>query len=404
MATVSYFSSAFAAHLSSLIHPALHSTSKKRKRENDGTDDDVSDKERQSTLNVHNKNVFSAQLNPSAVSSITHTEAGFSFGVVRQYHTAGQPLSKDLPGGHFPHAPYCSIENRSPGLEHSLNEELAALRSPVIAAQRQHRKGNPGNQLGAIGLKQQHVATLVTMMHRCLLDEDYVRAGRAWGMLLRTEVNGLSTDPRKTDRWGIGAEILLRHDVNSGEQPTRARQSSSDRDRDHEQSQRQSASYKSFTKQNIELAKAYYERLILQYPHRKFFPNIISALDFYPAMFGLWIYSVQKEWHDALYMIEEAWRGNDSSSRESSLERVRLWRSIAPDRRLVETRELHKNALVSGQEIAGRLDELLTSPPYSDDIKLRNLVGMVALWIGDLEEAVKSSHITTEGNQSMVLI
>ena len=404
MATASYFSSAFAAHLSSLVYPALHSTSKKRKRENDGTDDDISDEELQSTLDVQNKNVFSAQPNPSAVSSIPPSETGFSFGVVRQYQTAGQPLSEDLPGGHFPHAPYCSIENRSPGLEHNLNEELAALRPPVIVAQRQHHKGNPGNQLGATGHRQQHVATLITLMHRCLLDEDYVRAGRAWGMLLRTEVNGLSMDPRKNDRWAIGAEILLRRDVNSGEQQTRARQSSSDGDRDHEQSQRQSASHKSFTKQNVELARDYYERLILQYPHRKFSPSIISALDFYPAMFGLWIYSVQKQWNDALHMVEEAWRGNDSSSRESSSERVRLWRSIAPDRRLVEIGELHMNALVTGQEIAGRLDELLTSPPYSDDIKLWNLVGMVALWIGDLEEAVKSSHITTEGNQSTVLI
>ena len=392
MASASYFSSAFPEYRSSFIHSALHSTFKKRKRESGSTDDYSSKEELESPFNLQTKDFCDMQPISWAVSSTTHQEGGFSHEIAKQYRTAGQPFGEDPPGGHFPHASDRSTEKRPSEVECNLDEELATLHPPLFVAQ---------GQRGALGLKRQHVADLVTLMHRCLLREDYVRAGRAWSMLLRTEVNGHPMDPRKNDRWGVGAEILLRCNTDSEEQQTRAHQGSFDGDCDHGKSQKQSDSCESFTKENVELARDYYERLILQYPYRKVFPNATSALDFYPAMFGLWIYSVQKQRNDALNLVEEAWRRSELSSRESFLERLRHGRSKSVDRRHVQVGELHKHALASGREIATRLDELLTSPPYSDDIKLWNLVGMVALWIGDLEQAAKPSYTTTESGQSM---
>ena len=218
------------------------------------------------------------------------------------------------------------------------------------------------------GVRQQHLAVIMAILHRCLLARDYVRAGRAWGMLLRAESQGHPMDVRKNGQWGIGAEILLFRET----QLTQARIETDERDegkighpmiRDRQQQRQQPPLL--FSREGFEKARDYYERLILQYPYRKTMPNAISALQFYPAMFGLWIYAVQEKHKSILNNSRQGYCGSAENE-------------------LFDATNVRAMTAQSASEIAARLDELLVSPPYSDQAELWRVRGMVALWTADL--------------------
>lgn len=138
-----------------------------------------------------------------------------------------------------------------------------------------------------IGLRQQHLDVLTSLLHRCILEKDYRRASRAWGMLLRMEVNGHPLDIRAQERWGIGAELLLHggNDLRSHVAP----EESETRELGERLQDQSADSFQS----GLMKAKDYYERLILQYPFRKSAADSTSSLTFYPVMFGVWIHSIQ---------------------------------------------------------------------------------------------------------------
>lgn len=241
------------------------------------------------------------------------------------------------------------------------------------------------------GLRKQHLAVLVAILHKCLLKGDYLRAGRAWGMLLRSENRGRPFDVRSHGRWGIGAEILLFRDGQlkqkqkqmKSERETGAEQHLDTNDTDELRNHRQ-ASF--FTQEGFYKAKDYYERLILQYPYRKHSPNATSALHFYPAMFGLWIYAVQENNKRILATSQES---NDSTVGGDS------------DASTDTTAKTMRDA----SEIAARLDELLVSPPYSDQTELWRLRGMVALWMADLiDGGLGKRNISEEDDDSRMEI
>ena len=219
------------------------------------------------------------------------------------------------------------------------------------------------------GLRKQHLAALMAVLHRCLMAGDYLRAGRAWGMLLRAERNGRTMDVRTYGRWGIGAEILLFRDAQRFQQDhpqaDGAEASNDQSTADYLQAALDSSSL--FSIEGFRKARGYYERLILQYPYRKTMPNVVSSLDFYPAMFSLWIYAVQSE-HTAMLSNPGASRPDIGSD------------NVGEDR---EIRIRHATCR-SASEIASHLDELLVSPPYSDQASLWRLRAMVDLWIADL--------------------
>ena len=54
------------------------------------------------------------------------------------------------------------------------------------------------------------------------------------------------------------------------------------------------------------------------------------------------------------------------------------------ERRWTARDEIRQTALTASDKIAARLDELMTTPPYSDSHSLLRLRGMIALYIGDL--------------------
>lgn len=286
----------------------------------------------------------------------------------RQYRVAGLSFDEELPGGHFPHGPVKEKDSR-PNNRHSIQRQLSALSPPIYAPQSAARQGN---------LRLHHLAVLTSLLHRCLLDGDYIRAGRAWGLIIREQFGGNPIDVREEDRWGIGAEILLRKDRQMSNELSRDENNDSDGPARHG-----IFSKLLFTKKGFEDAKAYYETLIIQHPYQRTAPNAISSLHFYPAMFGLWIYVTQEESNAARKTLEEQ---DPATLREvwgdqeiESDDREDWWPKY---QRLAA--KIRASELVEADRIATRIDSILTSPPYSDSPELLELRGMVSLWIADL--------------------
>ncbi|KAL4964171.1 extracellular mutant protein 11-domain-containing protein [Aspergillus stella-maris] len=274
-----------------------------------------------------------------------------------QYRVAGLPFHEELPGGQFPHGPV-KEKNRRPNNNTAIHKQLSALSPPVYVPQSPAHQGN---------LRLHHLAVLTTVLHRCLLECDYIRAGRAWGLILREQFGGRSIDVRTEDRWGIGAEILLRRDRQMSD---RLRDDGSTGDRGTGSS---TFSKLLFTRKGFEDAKTYYMELITRYPHMSSAPNATSALHFWPAMFGLWIYVTHEESVVARNALDDEDVEIENSDYNDWLEE---------HRRL--TSEVREKELAEATKIAASMDNTMSSPPYSDSPELLELRAMVSLWMADL--------------------
>ncbi|KAL8927541.1 MAG: hypothetical protein Q9208_002346 [Pyrenodesmia sp. 3 TL-2023] len=229
------------------------------------------------------------------------------------------------------------------------------------------------------GLRQQHYSVLTSLLHRCVLEKDYTRARRAWGILLRTELGGHPLDIRAHERWGIGAELLL-HDpiAPAGETVADVGQSGT-------QNESMPTHATDAIQEGLTKARDYYERLILQFPYRKTAPDATSSLTFYPVMFGIWIHSVQLRYKTATQKGPPSQNssGGEASSDEGNSDNGFSELEVADDQSdsKVTARE---TALHDANEIAERLSELLISPPYSDHAGLWKTKGMLFLWLSHL--------------------
>ncbi|KAF2035147.1 hypothetical protein EK21DRAFT_96922 [Setomelanomma holmii] len=257
------------------------------------------------------------------------SQASYALPEIAQLRVAG--LSPEdgskIPPPPFPHAAH-RIANERFGAN-KIQEEIAKPPARLYAANAASKADSVNRNSENVSLRKQHLNVLSTLMHRCLLEQDYERAGRAWGMLLRTQVTGGHlVDPRNHGRWGIGAEILLRKEALS-------------------QPDQQNLHPGIFSEQGFELAREYYERLIIQYPNRKTAPNALDERSFYPAMFSFVL----------------GGEARDTRAQEDAIQVEELARAM---------------------EIAERLDQLVASPPYDKHASLLQLRGHVGLWVSDL--------------------
>jgi hypothetical protein len=347
---------------------AKYEPRKRKRREDDDDDDlDTEDRETTDTASDPERNPVSSSSSPLILSP---DEA-------HQYRIAGMPLDQERPGGHFPHAAAVPEVHPPRTTDATLREELSSLTPPIYLPRSVAQDGN---------LRFQHLAVLTTILHRGLLERDFVRAGRAWGLILREEFGGHPVDVRNGGRWGIGAEILLRRDLQM------ARQS-------HEP---KAETRPWWTRKGFEDAKNYYERLILQYPYRKSAPDAVSSLHFYPAMLGLWIYVVQQEsqaTRDALERQDEESSEHSAEGEGEEEDRLSGWDQAQG--RFAPMAKIRSKELEEAQQIAARLDELLVSPPYADDPELLRLRAMVSLWVGDLYVLSRSPAEDPEESMSI---
>jgi hypothetical protein len=285
---------------------------------------------------------------------------------IEQYRTAGIAPCEEIPPRPFPAADFPS--SKSGVLEES-TKELSELRPPLY---------NPFDDYNAKSAdRERHLGVVNTIMHHMLLKGDYQRAGRAWGMILRASYTG--TDLRRLGRWAIGAEILLRSDRSSDSGDViHGADSTSTRDSPPEESDTM------FSARGFNLAKAYYEKLIIQYPYKHNQSNAVPS-NFYPALFSCWIYQVTERARLSKLRAKKDYQQHDlgyelsDSEREHSLSPSHFDSSLRLRMQLIRERELE-----DAQAIAARFDIIIDSPPHDRNPELLRLRGMISQWIAHL--------------------
>lgn len=236
------------------------------------------------------------------------------------------------------------------------------------------------------GFRVQHAVALTTVLHRCLLQGEYLRAGRTWGILLRMKIAEGSLDLRDHDNWGLGAEILYQQhsQLNSNMARQKGEPLVDGNDFNEDSSLKP---FYWYSPGAFKEAQEYFERLILQYPYQKHGTSRINALDFYPAMFGLWIYSVQQQHGLKLqYRGEPDPKINEESSKVSQNAKKTSAQGLEmnEDPQSAEARTVYVGR---AREIQDRLDALLLSPPFSDNARLCNLQNMVNQWVSHISHS-----------------
>lgn len=383
MSSVLHFSPAFKPSSSLLDLASLpHESSKKRKRDLDPLGGDGGD-------------VGGEELETDSAANGTRLPSEYSDAFVT---TSAAPLDVDTSHGYNTLHSRTSSHTNHEGLHAStsrrsfryhiaetaplmskggISDELATLNSPLYVAMRRVPAATAEQSSRSTGLRQHHLSTITAILHRYLLEGDYIRAGRAWAMLLRAEQNGHSMDLRTHGRWGVGAEILMKRESQMA-QKTLAHgvfEVSS------------STSNLGVKAESMEKAKEYYERIVLQYPYRKAFPNAIGPQNFSIAMFSLWIYTVKERSTVALMTVGSSDRDIDETDAEENDDVQRSSTLIMEPDRYRKHEQVRGDTLQSAHEIATRLDGLLVSPPYSDNARFWKLYGEILLWIADLSVA-----------------
>lgn len=400
MSSVLHFSPAFKHYLSlsdlpssssSSFSPA-HKSSKKRKRGLDPSDDDVSDGDRdglEADSAAKGTSLPSRYSNAIVITSAATLNVDIPLGedTLRSqtisHNDHGGPHTSYFPPS-FPHQTAETAPSMSKG---RISDELASLKPPLFVATGSLPAATAQKSSSSTGLRQHHLDTITAILHRCLSEGDYIRAGRAWGMLLRAEQNGNSIDLRTYDRWGVGAEILMKRELQMVRRTT-----------DHNVVEvSNSTSNLRVKAESMEKAKEYFERLVLQFPYRKAFPNATEPLDFSIAMFSLWIYTVKERTSTALMAVCSSDNDIEETDAEANDAAQRSSVSDMETDRDRKREQVTRDTLQISYEIADRLDGLLASPPYSDEARFWKLCGEMYLWIADLLVAIVPNYGSSSG-------
>lgn len=235
-----------------------------------------------------------------------------------QRRVAGHPLDQPFPVSPFPHSQ--PTTRRSNSTQRTRN-----------------RTGVPRS------LHLQHLAALTTIVHISVLAQDYRRAARALGLMFRDSAVARSAAARNKGFMGIAAEVLLRH------VPPQTHQGSM-----HSSGQ--------ISRYGLDKAKQLYQTLIVRHPYHKSWPESVNAVDFYLAMFNMWIHAVctENDVCTSQERPEQDSRDNDLATKLGELEQA--------------------------GDIASKMDDCMSTLPYMDEPELIRLRAMVDLWIADLYE------------------
>lgn len=321
----------------------------KRKRashDEDGDEDDVEEPQHEKAQAPSGR----------SITSLTANQA-------EQYRVAGLNPSEIVPPSPFPHSP--------------------TVLPPPIRGTRSHRAHDDERvRLGQRhSLRQQHMANLTAIMHRCLLDSDFERAGKAWSLLLRSEP---PLDIRQADRWGIGAELLMRSSKSKASDASRHDSHAVQRDNGltgEGETPGFADEMVAFQDAGLAAARQYYERLIVQ------FPNLAAgskqplprASTFYPPLFSVWLFQISMARDRALRQVE----------RRAGARYFEGGQALGLDERRAMLEDVHRSELREARLIDARLEGLRRAPPYDRDEHLRELHEMVSLWVSDLDVEVE---------------
>lgn len=292
------------------------------------------------------------------------------------------------------------IESKLPGTLDPLNPtDIPAVRGEPaniyatleasVTAIRKSKAARPStnNLAGGEGFRRRHLAVLAAVLHRNISEGDYLRAGRAWGILLRAESHGHPVNIRENDCWGLGAEVLYQRHLSYTKNESEGGEGLT-LEASGERLLVPDKSRILFNKNRFHEALNFYERLILQYPYRQISANTSNALDFHSALLGLLISS-----SSAVSNITNGtfWDDESMSSEKRDQAGVKSLQGL-------KVNNFQRASVKQAKEIVARLDELLISPPYSNTSELFILRDMLALWILDL--SVTASPHKTGNNLS----
>ena len=316
----------------SSIHKESSTLEKKRKRKSD--DDD----------SHHTKDVYLSRDDETGDTPILHASRD------HQSQQEDQSTNESSDDGKLSNG--LKEGRKQSRTQQNLTAQLGELQPPLTRPHRGPSAQVDGDGRARIGNRQRHLTNLTAILHRSLLNADYRRAGRAWSLLLRTEMDGHSMDLRFANRWGIGAELLQhrrgmqQRSLEGGEQASPSLIDSR-------------LAVDSIEESNIEIVLEYFARLIVQYPWNKYAPMMTSEVDFLYAMLSLWIcYTVEKP--------------NTSMALES--------KGVVVASRQDDRQRLIREA----RKISEKLDENIQKLPYLDSKALRRLQQMVHEWRTDL--------------------
>ncbi|KAJ4310255.1 hypothetical protein N0V94_008546 [Neodidymelliopsis sp. IMI 364377] len=358
-------------HFATQLHAEQHTTHSLRARQY---------RKRKNTLPDHHEHQHehehassSASDEEASTTPHAYSRPSFASPELAQLRVAGLLPEEEhaLPPSPFPHAP--ATPSKPYLAPATVQKELAGPPSRLYTLTNTTSKTHHlSSHTETANLRKTHLNVLSTLLHRCLLQADYDRAGRAWGLILRTQVaGGNPVDLRNHGRWAIGAEILLRRTP-----PTTQTHQHANTDTDA------NTNTDLFSEAGFELAREYYERLIVQFPTRRQAPHAVDQRSFYPAMFSLWIQEVCAKSTRTRKQLQEA-RSRRSSSLDPSP--VDEQDHDQQDRNQQDREDaIQVSELTSAMEIAERLDALVTSPPFDKHASLLQLRGNLSLWISDL--------------------
>ena len=392
MAWPLYFAPAMTPHgFANHISSSSFRTSNKRKRDSIASNENPDGQARGNVPDLRDPSVVGDSSNAQTSSLATSAVEVFNPDATYQYEIFGRARYEAVAQVNFPRAfPHSLADDPKPRIELELIDELAQLQSPLqIAASLDLTE----TTAKVLGLRQRHQRVLTSMMHKCLLESDYVRAGRAWGMLLRAEHGGRSFDPRSNARWGLGAEVLFQRQIKVARSDFEVARLSKDGVLNNQHLVPMISSLK-----DAKQAKDYYERLILQYPLRKFAPNVTGPHEFYLATFGLWIYTVKEHYSLSVAVIDRGVVGGaDGKASNEEEYGSKLSKSDLSLFKHRQRESVRQHTLHGALEIALRLHEMLKAPPYSDNADLWELLGMVYTWVGSLSIVIQFLEIAADG-------
>ncbi|KAI1818478.1 hypothetical protein GGS20DRAFT_292330 [Poronia punctata] len=305
----------------------LHPSKPARKQEEDAADTQAT-----STTTTTKTSQFSSS--SIIINPLSHTPD-----TLHQFSIAGLSAEEDVPS------------KKHPGFPHKPLPESRQRRPTHVP-----ESGTPIRYSARI----RHLNTMTAIMHRCLREGDIIRAKRALGLLLRTK----DIDLRLGNLWTIGSEILMRDGTGADED---------------------NFNFNS----NFSRVKTYLELLIQQHPHDTYRPYLTSAVDFWPALFGIEVYTLHVEYRRALQRIDTEY-GSMDMDLDLDLD-LDDEEEDSPPTKQEEQEEKHEeiDALRAetrrgALELATRMDGVLENAPYTTHAEILRLRAHVSLFVADL--------------------
>ncbi|KAI4866256.1 hypothetical protein F4820DRAFT_263503 [Hypoxylon rubiginosum] len=339
----------------------IHSRTNKRRKTDDGEGAEL-EIELEPGWDQPSSHLPSDSINPHSYSPDT----------LRQLAVAGLEPEDDIPSATYPLFPHKPLPSER------WRERRGGRRIPLAEEEGNGDDGEGGGAAAKradnVTAKQhsdrlRHLGALTAVVHRCLAEGDIARAKRAFGLLVRTK----DVDVRLAGFWAVGSEILMRDDGEDQQQPS-----------PHVDHPRRWG-----TPANVDKVRDYLETLIQLHPHDVHRPHLTSALDFWPALFGVEIYSLDAELRGALRRLRASEEeenneddgggmaygedGEDDYERQQRREAARAARD-----------EMRLDARDAAERVARRMDQTMEIAAFGAHRELLRLRGNLSLYVADL--------------------